>query len=150
MSKDARIFTVLIASPGEMKKHRDAVGRTILDWNIDDAAHYGVVFIPLRWDRDAFSEIVENSDPQDRINKQLGDDADCLISLWWIRLGTKTRRAESGTAEEVRRHVSAGKPCSAYFYKEPAPPDLMQSDDAREQLDQLTEFRRGYLDERGL
>jgi hypothetical protein len=47
------------------------------------------------------------------------DNSDILIAAFWTRLGTPTTNAESGTAEEIKRFISAGKKALLYFSSAP-------------------------------
>jgi len=58
----------------------------------------------LTWETDSFPSA--GIDPQDTINKQIGDDYDIFIGMMWQRFGTATGRAGSGTEEEFERAYS--------------------------------------------
>lgn len=57
------------------------------------------------------------------INRQVVQNCDVLVGLFWTRLGTSTGVAESGTVEEFEKFVSAGKPALLYFSRRPVDPD---------------------------
>jgi len=73
---------------------------------------------------------------QDVINSQIVDKADILIGVFYNRLGTPTRRAVSGTAEEINRAVEKDKFVHLYF----ASADVPVNADL-EQLKRLHDFR---------
>lgn len=87
---EARVLTVLIASPGDTADARDAVEHTILGWNRDRSQRERVVLLPVRWETDSIPEM--GSDGQSIINRQLVDSADAVVALFHSRLGAPTPR----------------------------------------------------------
>ncbi|MGH9231749.1 MAG: hypothetical protein ACRD0R_00205 [Acidimicrobiales bacterium] len=119
MGFEARVLTVLIASPGDTVDARDVVEQTILSWNRDRSHVERVVLLPVRWEADAVPEM--GSDGQSIINRQLVDRANIVVALFHSRVGAPTPRAESGTAEEIDRAVERGVPVHVYFAEMPYP-----------------------------
>jgi hypothetical protein len=122
MSFETRALVVLVASPGDTAMARDAVERTITDWNRDRARRERVVLLPLRWETDAVPEL--GDDGQAVINRQLVDECDVVVALFHSRLGAPTPRAVSGTAEEIERARRRGVPVHVYFSEMPIPRDV--------------------------
>jgi hypothetical protein len=139
---EARVLTVLIASPGDTADARDVVEQTILSWNRDRSHTERVVLLPIRWETDAVPEM--GADGQSIINRQLVDRADIVVALFHTRVGAPTPRAESGTAEEIDRAVERGAPVHVYF-AETAYPYGVDPDE----LKRLQAFRQTIQD-RGL
>ncbi len=100
----ATVVRVLIASPSDLRDERDRVERTIHRWNALHAAHVGVVLMPVRWETNASAEM--GGAAQDLINRQIVDESDVLVGMFWTRLGTPTATNVSGTAEELQRASS--------------------------------------------
>ncbi len=138
----ATILQVLIASPGDVLDARDAVERAIHAWNGSVGRAAGVIFLPRRWETDAIPEL--GRDAQSVLNSQLVDEADVVIGIFHSRLGRRTERAVSGTAEELERSRQADKPVHVYFGEMPFP----YSSDVT-QLALVQEFR-AELDKVGL
>ncbi len=136
MPINATVVRVLIASPGDTKPYRGVLREAIEDWNSDHVEQTHVVLLPVMWERDATPELGERA--QGVINRQLVDNADCVIGVFWTRLGTPTSEAESGTAEEIDRLTRAGKPVMVYFSTQPAALDTIDE----EQLKSLKSFER--------
>ncbi|ANZ37928.1 hypothetical protein BBK82_19570 [Lentzea guizhouensis] len=113
MAFDARVFQILIASPGDVPDERRIISEVIHDWNYLNATEKSIVLLPLRYETHATLEL--NEPTQDRINWQVVDHCDMAVGVFWTRLGTPTGRAESGTAEEIQRVGDAGKPVMLYF-----------------------------------
>jgi hypothetical protein len=131
---DARVLTVLIASPGDTANARDTVERTITSWNRDRAARERTVLVPLRWETDAVPEL--GNDAQSVINRQLVDECDIVIALFHSRLGAPTERSASGTVEEIERARARSVPVHVYF-SEMAVPRTVDPDE----LKRLNGFR---------
>jgi hypothetical protein len=56
------------------------------------------------------------------INRQLLDEADIVVGIFGTRVGTRTEKYVSGTVEEIKRHVAAGKTAKVYFSDIPVSP----------------------------
>lgn len=129
-----RGLIVLIASPGDTADERDAVFRAISRWNSSTGRHQGVSIIPWMWERDSVP--VLGGRPQELINEQAVDVADVVVAFFDAKLGTPTGKDISGTAEEIERASSAGKPVHVYFSSEPIPREVDVL-----QLEQLQKFK---------
>lgn len=71
------------------------------------------------------------------LNKQLVDRSDIVVVLFWVRFGSNTGVAESGTVEEIDRAVAAGKVVMIYFSEIPVAPTSIDLS----QLAKLREFK---------
>jgi hypothetical protein len=119
MSRTARVYEVLIASPGDVSTERQILIECIEDWNSSQSEHVGAVLLPRRWELDVFPEMGARA--QEIINKQVVERADMLLGAFWHRLGTPTGEFQSGTAEEIAQFVSTKRPVSLYFSQAPVP-----------------------------
>ncbi|NTW59546.1 MAG: hypothetical protein HGA43_10295 [Nitrospirae bacterium] len=72
------------------------------------------------------------------INKQLVQQCDVLVGVFWTRLGTATGVAESGSAEEIEEFRKAGKPVLLYFSSAPVVPESIDLD----QYHALIEYKK--------
>lgn len=142
MAYPATVLRVLIASPSDVQEARDAVDRALRSWNDANSRSKGVVLMPWRWETSAVP--VLGGHPQKLINLQGVDDSDIVIALFGGRLGAPTPDAVSGTAEEVERATSGGRPVHLYFSSAPLPIDV-----DIDQLAALREFKKS-MQERGL
>lgn len=140
MSFKANVYKVMIASPGDVKEERDAVEKVLADWNHDYSALFKTVFIPLRWEKDSTSLLGRR--PQDTINKQLCDESDLLISIFWKKFGTPTGNGKpSGTVEEINYHLADKKPVMLYFCNR-AYNYIALSDDDKKQAEDLNKYKK--------
>lgn len=118
MSFAANVLKVMISSPGDTADEVEAVKGALHGWNGSRAENAQAVLLPRFWKTDAVPQLDANGG-QSVINSQLVDDADIIIALFDSRLGQATDTAVSGTAEEIERAASTGKPVHVWFSDEP-------------------------------
>lgn len=135
MSFTATVLRVMIASPSDTSRARDAVEQAIYRWNEAYAHRRQIILMPWRWETSAVPQL--GSHPQSLINSQGVDESDILIGLFGGRLGSPTPNAISGTVEEIERAQSQRKPVHIYFSSGDLPNDV-----DTEQLEALKEFRK--------
>lgn len=136
-------LSVLIASPGDTAPDRDVVEDAIRSWNSDHTLRRKIHLLPLRWELGAVP-LVGQKDAQEVINEQFADEADVVIAVFNSRLGQATKRAASGTAEEILRARDRGAAVHVFFSDAPVP-----RDHDPDQLAALNSFRT-ELQEHGL
>jgi hypothetical protein len=108
MSYDGIIRQCLISSPIDVPRGDLAIIRTEINrWNGVYGPQFRTSITPISWGLHAAAEFGQT--PQEILNKQLVDRCDMCIAIFARRLGTATRNAESGTAEEIERLREAGK-----------------------------------------
>jgi hypothetical protein len=139
----ANTFRVAIASPSDVREERRIVREVVHDWNAAHAMTRGVVLLPVGWEKDTTSQLGARA--QALINEQIIQSADLLIAVFWSRLGTPTGEAPSGTVEEIRLFLAAGKPVLIYFSSAP----LVQGSVDIAQYQALLTFRR-WCEQNGL
>jgi len=113
----ANVFRILIASPSDLAKEREAARDVIHEWNSVHAAEQEIFLEPVRWESHVVPELGDR--PQEIVNRQIVDGSDILIGVFWTRLGTPTGISDSGTQEEIERFLSTGKPVMLYFSEVP-------------------------------
>lgn len=116
----ATVLQIMIASPGDVTEERNIVREEIAKWNYVNSLKSKIVLLPTGWETHSSPELGER--PQELINKRILKDCDILIGIFWTRLGTPTGKAKSGTVEEIKEHVDAGKPAMIYFSSQPINP----------------------------
>ncbi|WP_052235268.1 hypothetical protein [Pectobacterium carotovorum] len=139
MSYTAQVFRILIASPSDVADERDIAVKVIQEWNDLNSAERQLVLLPLKWETHSSPEYGRR--PQEVINRQVVDQCDLLVGIFWTRIGSPTGVAESGTLEEIERVSVDGKPVMLYFSKVNKNPD----DIDLEQLKNLREFKKKTL-----
>jgi hypothetical protein len=142
----ATVYKVMIASPSDVVQERRVIREVIHEWNSIHAEDRGIVLMPIGWETHSSPSMGERA--QEIINAQLLRDSDLLVAAFWTRLGSPTGKAPSGTVEEIKEHIAAGKPAMIYFSSAPVHPDSVDN----EQYRALREFkaecrRRGLVEE---
>jgi len=136
MSYLTTTYKILIASPSDVTLTREAIPEVIYRWNRINSDYYKVSLLPVKWETDTAPEIGDS--PQEIINRQLIKDCDILIAIFWTRVGTKRKKAESGTVEEITHFIKENKPAMIYFSSEPINPNKINL----EQKKRLDEFKK--------
>lgn len=136
MSFPAQVFRILLASPSDVMSEREIAVRTIQEWNDLNAAERQLVLLPLRWETHSAPEYGKR--PQEIINRQVVDNCDLVVGIFWTRIGSPTGIAESGTIEEIERVANYGKPVMLYFSQAKQDPDKLDL----EQLIKLRDFKK--------
>ena len=126
----------MIASPGDVHEERNLVRDIIHERNDIHSMTWSLVLLPVGWETHSSPDL--GGRPQELINKQVLGQCDLLVGVFWTRIGTPTGEAESGTVEEIRKHVEAGKPAMVYFSTAPVAPQSLDQD----QYARLTEFKK--------
>jgi hypothetical protein len=134
----ANVYRVMIASPGDVQEEREIARKIIYEWNTLHSSHRKIVLLPLLWEYNATP--ASGGRAQGIINDQVLQHADLLIGIFWMRIGSNTGKAISGTVEELETHVENGKPAMLYFSTAPLP----QAHD-REQFEALQKFKAEAL-----
>jgi len=130
----ATVIPVMIVSPSDVLEEREVIRSVLHDLNNIHAKSDQCVFLPVGWDTHSSSELGARG--QDLINQRVLRDSDLLVAAFRHRIGTPTGGFPSGSVEEIRRHMDAGKPAMVYFYRG-EPPDGADP----QQLQGLREFR---------
>jgi formylglycine-generating enzyme required for sulfatase activity len=130
---------ILIASPGDVDRERKIVEELIEDWNIRNSKERNLLLEAVMWEKHAASENRGNGDgPQEVITRQIVDDCDCAIGIFWNRIGTPTKIAAGGAVEEVQRMLTVLKrPVMLFFSDTPIAPSKIDD----QQKAKLKEFK---------
>ncbi len=123
MGFQANILRVMIASPGDVAEERKAVTEEIHRWNDANAFARKLVLLPVKWETHSTPQLGDH--PQAIISRQLLDDADIVVGIFGTRIGTPTEKYVSGTVEEIKKHVAAGKTAKIYFSDVPVFPSSL-------------------------
>jgi hypothetical protein len=135
MSYNAKVFNVMIASPGDVASERSIIRDVIYEWNAVHSQSRNIVLLPVGWESHSSPEM--GASPQEIINNQILDKCDILVGVFWTRLGTRTNKYASGTVEEIENHIHSGKPTMLYFSSQPVAMDTVDL----EQVKHLKEFK---------
>lgn len=152
MPFDAKVFQVLIASPGDVGDERIVIPEVINEWNAVSASQTKSILMPVKWE--SHSAPMLGNRPQAIINEQLVKECDLLVGVFWTRIGTHTGVSVSGTAEEIEQFVAQEKPVMLYFSQSPIDPEkidieqftVLRSFKEKMRLKGLTETYSGLPD----
>lgn len=117
MSYNAKVFNVMIASPGDVASERTIIRDVIYEWNAVHSKLRNIVLLPIGWESHSSPEM--GASPQEIINNQMLDKCDLLVGVFWTRIGTPTNEYSSGSVEEIEKHIESGKPAMLYFSSQP-------------------------------
>ncbi|NLF63428.1 MAG: hypothetical protein GX579_02385 [Chloroflexi bacterium] len=132
---------IFLASPSDVAEEREVARQVIDELNKRLARERGLTLRLIRFEDDAVPGL--GTDVQAVVNEWLRNDYSILIGVFWTRFGTPTKRAPSGTVEEIRNAIEKYRqdPSSTrvmlYFKEELVDPFKVDL----EQLKQVQEFR---------
>jgi hypothetical protein len=119
MPRNADVYDVFIASPGDAGVERGIISDVILSWNAVFSKTKSVVLQPIKWETHIHPALLGR--PQKIINEKILMESDLLISVFRHRLGSSSGAYISGTIEEIEEFRRAGKSVLLYFFD--TPPD---------------------------
>jgi hypothetical protein len=120
MSFQANVLKVMIASPEDVAEERKIVTGAIYRWNDTNASIRRLVLVPIKWEIHSTPQL--GVPAHTVINRQSLEDADIVIGVFDRGIGASTKEYTSGTIEEIKKHVAAGKAAKIYFSEVPAAP----------------------------
>ena len=126
MSYQATIYRILLSTPNDIVQEIRVVKESLETWNIINSFTTKKYLELVHWKTHTYPKA--GSSPQKIINKQIVNDADIIIALFWTRLGTATEDFESGTVEEIEKAIDSGKSVMVYFSKQPVLIDSVDID----------------------
>jgi len=138
----ARVVKILIASPSDIKEERDIAELVIHRLKIQSEDSVRLVLEPKRWELDAASEM--GLSPQEIINRQMVDECDCAICIFWTRIGTPTEIAPGGAVEELELMLKREKLVMPYF----SDVKVSLSGIDRDQWNRLEEWKKTLVTEK--
>ena len=121
MGFQANVLKVMIASPGDVAAERTIVTEELYRWNNANAVARGLMLHPVKWETPSSPQM--GAHPQKILNERLLLDADIVVGIFGTRIGTATADYISGTVEEIKKHVAAGKLAMLYFSHVPVDPN---------------------------
>ncbi|MGF6655354.1 hypothetical protein OKW34_005944 [Paraburkholderia youngii] len=96
----------------------------------------------LRYQDDVYPDVGR---PQDIVDRQIPQDFDIHLGIMWMRCGTPTANAPSGTIHEFRqatkRREATGRPIIMFYFSDEAPSSLPRTPEAIGQLAEVMKFR---------
>lgn len=149
MPKTITEYKCLLISPGDVEDERAALTELALNWNAQIGQALNAKVDLVKWESHSTPEM--GGEAQSILNKQLVDNCDFGIAIFWSKLGTPTENYDSGSVEELRKLIDRGARVLIYFSKQPIPQEILNI----EQYNKLQEFKEeiknegllgGYID----
>ena len=135
MPKSITAYDLLISCPSDVSSSIPGIIAAVEDFNALFGRQHDVVVRPVHWSKNAYSQM--GGQVQELLNKQIVDDADMAIGVFWTRFGTPSQQYNSGTEEEIERMISCGKQVFLYFLHTPIDPSEIDF----EQYAKIQQFR---------
>jgi tetratricopeptide (TPR) repeat protein len=99
---ELRAIRVVVVSPSDVQRERDAIQRVVSELNGGVATDRGCHLSLWRWETDAWPAL-HLEGPQGAIDEQMKiEQADVVVGIFWRRFGTPTHDEGSGTEHELR------------------------------------------------
>ena len=140
MASTVTTLQILVASPSDATEEQRIAREVIEDLNV--ALHGSRIrFELLQWKTHSRPGLGQGG--QDVINQQFGEEYDVLVGIMWMRFGSPTNRAESGTEEEFNRALARsqrGERVEIMFYFKASGPKSLEDIDI-DQLKKVQAFK---------
>lgn len=137
---------IFVSSPIELKEERDVVEKVVAELNRVVARKLGIHMTLLQYEYDAVPGM--GLDAQDVINQSIDDDYHIYVGILGTRIGTPTKRAQSGTMEEFQtalaRYINNPNAIRIMFYFKEAYTNPFKLD--LDQMAQVLDFRNKLSD----
>nr|WP_311445060.1 hypothetical protein [Ezakiella coagulans] len=137
------IFNLLISCPSDVVKYLDVINESVSNFNNLYGKDNQIRIETLHWSKNSYTESGDR--PQKLLNKQLVQDCDFAVAIFWTKFGTPTEKYGSGTEEEIEEMFSAQKQVFMYFLDE----RVLPSDIDTNQFKRVIDFKKKYR-EKGL
>jgi hypothetical protein len=133
----SQTIKVAICAPSDVAKEVIIAQEVINAFNQVGFDKRNIVLQYKNWMNESSPDMSQR--PQEVINRQIIDNAELIIAIFWARFGTQTGLYESGTEEEIKRALSQKKRVMVYFSKIEILKKLSTEQEA--QLSKLEAFR---------
>ena len=130
-----KIVKILIASPSDVAEERKIAEEVIKKWNIRNKEERQLQLEAVLWESHTATDSGDRT--QGIINRQIVDQCDFAIGIFWTRCGTDTGVSPGGAVEEVERMMKNGKKVMLYFSNVPISRKAVD----KKQEEQLDKFK---------
>ena len=141
MSKRTTAFRCLLISPSDVDEERAAVADVIDRWNAQVGEGHDASVRLVMWETHAVPDV--SAPAQEILNRDIVDECDFGIAVFWTRLGSPTTTHESGSIEEIERLRQRGARVLVYMSSAPIPQERLKDD----QYHRLSEFKKRLRNE---
>ncbi|MBC7980301.1 MAG: hypothetical protein H7Y36_07035 [Armatimonadetes bacterium] len=113
MQTSYRIIKLTFCGPSDVQKELSIAREVVTEWNIQHGDALATMIKFQHWNTDSTPDMSERG--QAVINRQLIDESEIVVAVFWGRFGTPTIFAGSGTEEEIRRSMARDTRVLLYF-----------------------------------
>ena len=145
MAKNIIEYDILISCPGDVIEEIDSVNEAINKFNDLYTKVLKIRLTSKHWSKDSYNQ--SGGKAQSLLNKQLVNECDAAVAIFWTRFGTPTDKYGSGTEEEISELIESGKQVFMYFSSKPIPPDDLLEDKKRKQYEKVKAYQQRYAEE---
>lgn len=141
MPRNETVLNVFVASPSDVSEERKALESIVHELNKTWSNNLNLRLELIKWETDSYPGFGDYS--QDVINKQVNDEYDVFVAIFWSKVGSPTKVSESGTLEELERAYNKYQDSDhsidlmVYFKDEAIPPSKIDS----EQLQKIQKLK---------
>ena len=143
MPKQITKYKIFVASPSDLEEDRESIDEVITELNITYGSWFDLTIELLKWETHSAPGVSENH-VQNLINKDIRN-YDLFIGLMWLKFGTPTRVAGSGTEEEFlkayQKFIDNPNSLQILFYFKDTPPPSLK-DIIPEELNRINNFKK--------
>jgi len=131
-------YDFLISCPSDIAEIVDTIKLEINEFNDNYGKENNIEINPVYWQDNVYPQSGDRA--QNIINKQIVDESDAIIAIFWTRFGSPTDKYLSGTEEEIEKMIENGKQVFLYFCNKDANVSLVDF----EQYKKITIFKEKY------
>lgn len=135
MRNEDRVLKVALCGPTDVSEELEIAKKVIAEWNHINWEALSCGLLTRHWKTHSSPDLGERA--QRVIDRQLIDDSDLVVAIFWKRLGTPTGLADSGTVEEIDRAIHHDIRTMVYFSNLEAPAAAIDPEQERS----LAKFR---------
>lgn len=122
-------YKLFLASPSDLNEDRTSIEEVVKELNMSFGVQNGVVLELIKWETHS-APGVSLIDAQEVINSDINYEFDLFIGLMWMKFGTPTSRANSGTEEEFNcafsKFIDSPNSLQILFYFKNTPPSNLK------------------------
>ena len=141
MSKRTIEYSCLLISPSDVNEERAAIVDVINHWNAQIGKNHDASVRLVMWETHAVPDV--SAPAQEVLNRDIVDECDFGIAVFWTRLGSPTTTYDSGSMEEIERLRQRGARVLVYMGSAPIPQERLKDD----QYHRLSEFKKQLRNE---
>jgi CheY-like chemotaxis protein len=140
MPKSVTEYTLIISCPSDVNAYLQYIESAVVSFNNGFGNQNDIILRTLHWSKNAYSSVQKDSSAQKEINRQMVENSDMLVGVFWGRFGSPTESYGSGSEEEIEIMITLKKPVLLYFLDKPIAPSKIDP----EQLSKVNQFKEKH------